>query len=63
MAIKIVVDSSIDLNDEILKTLDVEVVPLTVSFGDDSYLDRVELTPEEFYERMGREKELPETCR
>jgi len=43
MAIKIVVDSSIDLNDEILKTLDVEVVPLTVSFGDDSYLDRVEL--------------------
>lgn len=62
MAIKIVVDSSIDLNDEILKTLDVEVVPLTVSFGDDSYLDRVELTPEEFYERMGREKELPKTA-
>lgn len=62
MAIKIVVDSSIDLSDNILNSLDVEVIPLTVSFGNDHYLDHVDITPEEFYARMSREKQLPKTA-
>lgn len=62
MSIKVVVDSSVDLPEEILKKLDVEVVPLTVTFGDDHYLDRVEMSSEEFYNRMSIEKELPKTA-
>ncbi len=62
MSIKIVVDSSIDLPDEYVEKIGLEIVPLTVSFGEDHYLDRVDITPEEFHERMMREKELPKTA-
>ena len=62
MTIKIVVDSSIDLPDELIDQTGVEIVPLTVSFGADHYLDRIEITPEEFQKRMSREKELPKTA-
>ncbi len=62
MSIKVVVDSSVDLPEEIIKKLDIEVVPLTVTFGDDHYLDRIEMSSDEFYERMSKEKELPKTA-
>lgn len=62
MSIKVVVDSSVDLPEEILERLEVDIIPLTVSFGDDHYLDRFEMTPEQFYSRMSMEKELPKTA-
>ncbi len=62
MSVKVVVDSSIDLPEKLIEELDIRVVPLTVTFGDDHYLDKVEMTPEEFHERMAKEKELPKTA-
>jgi len=62
MSIKIVVDSSVDLPNEYIEKIGLEIVPLTVSFGEDHYLDRVDITPEEFHDRMMREKELPKTA-
>ncbi len=62
MSVKIVVDSAIDLPNEVINELDIEVVPLTVSFGQDHYLDRLEMNSDQFYERMGLEKELPKTA-
>lgn len=48
----LVVDSTADLPDHLVDDPNVTVVPLTVFFGDDAYLDWVELKPEQFYEKL-----------
>mgnify|MGYP000020620982 CR=1 FL=1 len=58
--IKIVTDSSCDLNKEIIEKYNIKVVPLNVSFGEDTYIDG-ELDKKEFYERMKSSSELPKT--
>ena len=57
----IVTDSSCDLTGEDLEHLDVEIVPLTVRFGDDEFTDGLDLTIKDFYSRMARSDELPQT--
>ncbi|NLW56872.1 MAG: DegV family protein, partial [Firmicutes bacterium] len=46
MSIKIVTDSTADLSPELLKRFSIEVIPLSVYFGDQVYLDGVDLSPE-----------------
>lgn len=58
--IKIITDSSCDLNKDIIEKYNIKVVPLNVSFGEDVYIDG-ELDNKEFYERMRSSKELPKT--
>ena len=58
--IKIITDSSCDLNKYIIEKYDIGVVPLNVSFGEDTYIDG-ELDKKEFYDRMANSKELPKT--
>lgn len=58
--IKIITDSSCDLNRDIIERYNIKVVPLNVSFGEDVYIDG-ELDKKEFYERMRKSKELPKT--
>jgi DegV family protein with EDD domain len=62
MAVRIVTDSSCDLTDEELAPHGIEVVPLTIRFGDEELEDRTELSVEEFYERLARSAVLPETA-
>jgi DegV family protein with EDD domain len=62
MAVRIVTDSSSDLSEEQAAALDIEVVPLTVRFGDEEFVDRVELDAEQFYRRMAASPELPATA-
>jgi DegV family protein with EDD domain len=62
MAVRIVTDSSCDLPEELTSALGIEVVPLTVRFGDDEYVDRVELTVAEFYSKMAASPDLPQTA-
>jgi DegV family protein with EDD domain len=52
MAIKIVTDSTCDLPEAIVTEYGITVVPLYINFGDQSYLDGVELSRQEFYERL-----------
>ncbi|MHB8573968.1 MAG: DegV family protein, partial [Dehalococcoidia bacterium] len=61
MPLRIVTDSTADLNEQEHESLGITVVPLTVFFGDQAYLDRVELDPPEFYERLRTSKVLPRT--
>ena len=61
MPVRIVTDSSCDLTTEQAAALDIEVVPLTVRFGDTELVDREELTVEDFYRRMATASDLPET--
>jgi DegV family protein with EDD domain len=62
MAVRIVTDSSSDLTDEEVATHGIEVVPLSIRFGDDEYEDRSELSVEAFYEKLAASAVLPETA-
>jgi len=61
VAVKIITDSTSDITSDLAKKLEVTVIPLTVSFGDDSYLDRVEMTTDDFYHRLTSESIFPKT--
>lgn len=61
MTVKIVTDSTSDITDDLAQKLGVTVVPLTVSFGHESFLDRVEITTDEFYRRLSQESIFPTT--
>jgi DegV family protein with EDD domain len=52
MTIKIVTDSTCDLPEAVVTKHGITVVPLYINFGDQSYLDGVELSRQEFYERL-----------
>ncbi|MFR4766272.1 MAG: DegV family protein [Paraclostridium sordellii] len=58
--IKIITDSSCDLNKDIIEKYNIGVVGLNVSFGDETYTDG-EMDNDIFYERMAIEKDLPKT--
>lgn len=59
MSVKMIVDSSADLREEIRQK--VEVIPLTIRFGDTEYADGVDITHKEFYEKLVASEELPTT--
>lgn len=52
MAVKIVTDSVSDIPADIVKALDITVVPLIVRFSGQVYRDGIDLTAEEFYEKL-----------
>ncbi len=59
--IRVVTDSASDLPEEIARRLDIEVVSLTIRFGDEEFTDRVDLTPDLFWAKCRSSKTLPET--
>ena len=59
MRIKILVDSTANLRPEIQKR--VAVLPLTIHFGDEEYLDGVTITGQEFYEKLIESDVIPTT--
>ncbi len=61
MAIKLVTDSTSDIPKDLAEKLGITVVPLRVNFGDESFLDGVELKIEDFYPKLAASKELPST--
>jgi len=62
MTVKIVTDSSCDLPDALVSELGIDVVPLTIRFGTEELVDRVDLTPAEFWARCATSPELPSTA-
>jgi DegV family protein with EDD domain len=61
MAVRIVTDSTSDIPLAQAEALDITIVPLTVFFGDEAYLDGVELDNEGFYRKLQASKDLPRT--
>jgi DegV family protein with EDD domain len=59
--VAIVADSSADLPDSVLDRHHIALVPLQVVFGSSTFRDRVELKPEEFYQRLRQSPDLPTT--
>ena len=52
MTVKIITDSLSDITSDLAEELGVTVVPLTVLFGHETFLDRVTMTTDEFYHRL-----------
>jgi len=61
MGVRVVTDSACDLPPDLCDERGIEVVPLTVRFGDEELVDRVELSNAEFWKRMETTDALPET--
>jgi DegV family protein with EDD domain len=60
--VRIVTDSACDLSEEEALTLGIEVVPLTIRFGNEEYVDREQLSTRQFYEKLASHTELPQTA-
>ncbi|MFT7473913.1 MAG: DegV family protein with EDD domain [Verrucomicrobiales bacterium] len=61
MTVRIVTDSACDLSDAELEEWGIGLVPLSIRFGDDEFIDRTELSVDEFYRRLANSDHLPET--
>lgn len=61
LKIKFITDSASDINVQDEQSLGIQVLPFPVSFGDKTYLSRVDLNDEEFYGMLEAADELPTT--
>ncbi|MGL5972149.1 MAG: DegV family protein [Oscillospiraceae bacterium] len=61
MAIKIVTDSTSDITLEESKKIGIDVMPLNIYFGNDHYLDGVNIDSNTFFEKLKHAKESPKT--
>jgi uncharacterized protein len=59
--VAVVIDSAADLPDSVLEELDIHVVPVRVHFGTQSYLDKVGLSPEQFFHELTTNPQHPKT--
>ncbi len=59
--VKIITDSTSDLSIEIYRANDIEVIPLFVTIGGETYQDGVEITTEELYKKVDQFGELPKS--
>jgi DegV family protein with EDD domain len=60
--IRVVTDSACDIPEDIAQRLHIDIVSLTIRFGDDEFTDRVDLSPEVFWAKCKASKTLPETA-
>ena len=61
-SVHIVTDSSCDLPDDLIAEMNIKIVPLKIRFGDTEFVDRVELTTDQFWEKCQISDELPSTA-
>ena len=60
--IKIITDSTLDLPADLVREKGIEVLPLLINFGEESYLDGVEINTHDMLERIEKENILPTTA-
>jgi DegV family protein with EDD domain len=60
--IRVVTDTACDLPDELLSELGIGLVSLRIRFGDEEFVDRVELSTKEFWSRCAASDDLPATA-
>ena len=59
--IKLVVDSTSEIGVDEARELGITLIPMKVVFDDEEYLVGVNLTTQEFYDKLGSSKNLPKT--
>lgn len=60
--VKIVTDSVSDVPPDLVRELDITVIPIFVRFGEEVYKDGIDLSPDDFYRRLVLKKDLPHTA-
>ncbi len=60
--VRVVTDSSCDLPEDVANELGIEIVPLTIRFGGEEFVDREQLSPAQFWARCAASDTLPETA-
>ena len=60
--VKVVTDSTCDLSADLIAAYDLRVVPLSVRFGDEIYLDGVDFDSKELFRLVEEKKCLPQTA-
>ncbi|KXS47613.1 EDD domain protein, DegV family [Halanaerobium congolense] len=63
MSIGIITDSTCDLNQKLIEKYNIEVIPLSVHFGEKEFKDGVDINPKSFFKKLNKNKELPHTSR
>lgn len=61
MAIKLLVDSSSDIDQAEAQSLGIHMISMSIQFGETGYLDGVDLSKREFFEKLIESDELPKT--
>ena len=61
MSIHLIIDSASDIGMAEATKLGITMLPMQITFGEKEYLDGVELTPTEFYEKLIESDVLPKT--
>lgn len=60
--VQIIADSTIDITPEMYEKYNIRMIPLSVNFGEESFKDTVEISPDEIYERVEKGSPLPSTA-
>lgn len=60
--IKIITDTTADLPKEVLEKYNIDVMPLMINFGEESYLDGVDITTDEVFKRIQEGDVFPSTA-
>lgn len=61
MTVHIVTDSTCDLPRDLVDAFGITVIPLTITFGTESFRDGLDLPADEFYRRLQEKKAMPMT--
>lgn len=59
--IALITDSSCDLPPEFVIRHNIQMVPVQISFGKDTYLDKINITPKEYYRLLQESEHYPKT--
>jgi DegV family protein with EDD domain len=62
VGVRVVTDSACDLSQDLVDALGIEVVPLTIRFGAEEFVDRDELSANAFWDKLRSTDALPETA-
>jgi DegV family protein with EDD domain len=60
--VHIITDSACDIPDDVVGKLNITVVPLSIRFGDEEFVDCRDLTPAQFWAKCHSSSTLPETA-
>jgi fatty acid-binding protein DegV len=61
MKVRVLTDSTIDIDPGIIQSLEIKVVPIYVRFGERVYRDGVDITRREFYDLLQNSPDHPAT--
>ena len=60
--VAIVTDSALDLPQSVIDDLNIHVIPIRIHVGQEAFIDRISITPQEFYKIVREQNILPKTA-